>query len=202
MKEDNFAGRAAGWDNPEKLRMTRKFVDEMLLHVTPHAGSKALEIGAGTGLVGLCIEPMVGQVVYEDTSGAMLGVLENKLPENSNAVIFHGEVQEYIQQDIDLVFSCMAFHHIPDIDGLLKHLAAITNPNAVVVVGDLMSEDGSFHNFEPIPHPGFDVAGLSGQFSQAGFLVLTAHQYNILTKESVDGKIREYGQFILVARKK
>lgn len=201
MNEDKFANRAAGWDNPEKIKMTDKFITEMLLHVTPHADARALEIGAGIGLAGLQIAPMVKEIVFEDTSEAMLSVLKQKMPRNIQAEILHGEIFDYHHSDIDLVFSFMAFHHIPDIDKTLHHLANITNPNAIVVVGDLVSEDGSFHNFEPIPQRGFDISDLSERFRNAGFLILTAHPYNTLMRTDENGQTKEYDQFILVAKK-
>lgn len=201
MNEDKFAGRAATWDNPEKIKMTDKFVTEMLLHVTPHADARALEIGAGTGLAGLQIAPMVKEIVFEDTSEAMLAVLKQKITDKIQAEILHGEIFDYKRSDIDLVFSFMAFHHIPDIDKTLQHLATITTPNAIVVVGDLVAEDGSFHNFEPIPQRGFDIAELSEKFRNAGFLILTAHPYSTLIRADENGQTREYDQFILVAKK-
>lgn len=199
---DTFAHRAADWDNPEKIKMTDAFVTEMLRHVTPQPRWKAMEIGAGTGLVGLQIARMVRQIVFEDTSSAMLDVLRLKLSEDSSSEILLGEVTGYSNQDIDLVFSCMAFHHIPDIEKTIQHLATITLPGATVVIGDLMPEDGSFHGFTAIQHRGFDPELLSEQFRQAGFEVLTAHNYNTLLRKQAGGAIVEYGQFMLVARKR
>jgi ubiquinone/menaquinone biosynthesis C-methylase UbiE len=198
---DTFADRAAEWDSPEKTKMTEVFVAEMLQLVNPDKDWKALEIGAGTGLVGMQLLSKVRSMVFEDTSAAMLDVLKGKLDEDSPVEIVQGEVYDYNKQDIDLVFSCMAFHHIPDIERTLRHLAAITNPNATIVVGDLMSEDGSFHRFEPIPHKGFDLELLSNQFVNAGFNVLNAQPYHTLSRERTEGVITDYLQFILVAQK-
>lgn len=198
---DNFADRAADWDNPSKIEMTEKFVKEMLLHITIHPEWKGLEIGAGTGLVGLQIAPKLSAVVFEDTSAAMLDVLKRKLNTQSPHEILYGEVFEYAKQDIDLVFSCMAFHHLPDIEKVLTHLHKITTQNAIVVVGDLLTEDGSFHSFEPIPHKGFDLSELMHQFIDAGFEILAAHPYNTLTRERTPGVLTDYDQFILVAQK-
>jgi len=198
---DNFAHRAAEWDTPQKTKMTEIFVTEMLRKINPISSWKALEIGAGTGLVGLQIANMVDTVVFEDTSAAMLDVLKQKLTENSRVKIVHGEVYDYKEKDIDLIFSCMALHHVPDIDRTLQHLATITNKGAVVVIGDLRTENGSFHRFEPIPHRGFDTDILSEQFKSAGFEVITAETYNILSRERTEGVITDYEQFILVAIK-
>jgi ubiquinone/menaquinone biosynthesis C-methylase UbiE len=199
---DNFAHRAAEWDSPEKTKMTEIFVAEMLQQIRLDKSWKALEVGAGTGLVGMQILSDVGSMVFEDTSAAMLDVLREKLDTESKVEIVHGEVFDYNNQDIDLVFSCMAFHHIPDIDRTLGHLVKITNPNAIIVIGDLVSEDGSFHRFEPIPHRGFDLDILTEQFRKNGFEVLVARPYHILKRERTEGIFTEYTQFMMVAKKK
>jgi len=127
---DTFISKAADWDSPDKINMTKKFVDELILSIKLLPTWKALEIGTGTGLVGLQIEPFVEKVVLEDTSVSMLEVLKQKLNENSKVEILNGEVTDYISQDIDLIFSNMAFHHNTDIEKTLKHLASITKVNA------------------------------------------------------------------------
>jgi Methylase involved in ubiquinone/menaquinone biosynthesis len=197
---DNFAHRAADWDSPEKTKMTKIFVSEMLKHIQLQKKWKAIEIGAGTGLVGLQILPYISQMVFEDTSAAMLDVLKQKLDKEQPVEIVHGEIFEYHKQDIDLAFSCMAFHHLPSIEHTLDHLAKITKPDAYVVVGDLLTEDGSFHHFEPIPHKGFDLDILSEQFRNAGFNVLTTKHYHTLKRERTPGMISDYEQFILIAK--
>lgn len=198
---DSFAAKATNWDSPEKVIMTDKFVAELLCHVTPQPTWKALEIGAGTGLAGLQVEPLVGKVVMEDTSEAMLEVLKQKLDGKRNVEILHGEIYDYTLPDIDLVFSCMAFHHIPDTEKTLHHLATITKTGAWVVIGDLEKEDGSFHGFDPIPHRGFDTALLSRQFESAGFNVILAKTYNTISK-AIDSVTTNYNQFMLVARRR
>jgi len=199
---DHFAHKAADWDQPSKIKMTDKFVEELLLNLDLKSDWKALEIGAGTGLVGLKLLPWLKTVVFEDTSAAMLEVLKSKLKGDEPVALVQGEIFEYQQQDIDLVFSCMAFHHIPDLDKVLLHLASITKKNAYVVIGDLITEDGSFHRFEPIPHQGFDLKELSGEFKTAGFEVKSSYIYDTLKRERIEGKVSDYEQFILIAQKK
>lgn len=198
--DDTFVAKAANWDNPDKINMTKKFLSEMLFNVNPLPSWKAMEIGAGTGLVGLNVEPLVAKVVMVDTSEAMLGVLKEKLNESSKVEILHGEVFDYKKQDIDFVFSAMAFHHLTDVEKTLEQLATITKPGAWVVVGDLVTEDGSFHNFEPIPYCGFDTSILSKQFVQAGFEVKLVKIYNTITRVT-DEKTTSYEQFMLIAKR-
>lgn len=199
--KDTFITKASDWDSPERISMTKKFVDELLMHVSPLSTWKALEIGAGTGLIGLQIEPFVSKVVFEDTSESMLNVLKQKLNDDIKAEILHGEVFEYKQRDIDLIFSSMAFHHITNIEKTLQHLAMITKTGAWVVVGDMETEDGSFHGFEPVPHLGFDTSILSEQFRQNGFDVKSVNIYNTISK-GIDSIIMNYEQFILIAQRK
>jgi len=198
---DTFISKAADWDSPDKIYMTKKFADELIRSINLLPSWKALEIGTGTGLTGLQIEPFVHKVVLEDTSASMLEVLEQKLNENSKVEILNGEVTDYTSQDIDLVFSNMAFHHITDIEKTVKHLASITKANAWVVIGDLVTEDGSFHRFEPIPHRGFDTTILSGHFVQAGFEVKSIKIFNVISR-TVDAVTTLYDQFMLIAQRK
>ena len=198
---DNFAHRASTWDNSSKIDMTDKFLLAMFEKITPQKNWKALEIGAGTGLVGFQVLPSIDCLVFEDTSEAMLEVLMQKLEGDENVEIVHGEIFNYKKQDIDLIFSSMAFHHIPDIEAAISHLYSITKPGASVVIGDIRTEDGSFHRFEPIPHKGFDTAQLSAQFEKAGFNIQSVETYNVLKRERVPGIISEYEQFLLVAQR-
>ena len=198
---DNFAHRAADWDQPSKVEMTKKFVNALLTKIEPQSHWKALEVGAGTGLVGLQIIDKVEKLVFEDTSEAMLEVLKQKPKPENKVEIVHGEVFEYVDRDIDFVFSCMAFHHIPDIEKSLQHLYQITKPEAIIIVGDIRTEDGSFHSFEPIPHKGFDTEQLAAQFAVAGFKVLSTETYNVLKREKTPGVFSEFEQFMLIAKR-
>ena len=199
---DTFAHKAAGWDQPDKIRMSDKFVAELLKHIDLQPHWKGLEIGAGTGLVGLQLLPHLKSCVFVDTSKAMLSILHDKVKDIPNVEILHGEVSEYIPSDINLVFSNMAFHHIEDIEATLQHLHTITKPGARVVVGDLRSEDGSFHHFEAVPHRGFDIDQLADIFHQAGFTVLMTKTYNTLHREVTPGNPRVYELFLLMAERR
>lgn len=197
---DNFKAKAAQWDSPDKIAMTKKFLSEMLFNINPISSWKALELGAGTGLVGLNVEPLVAKVVMVDTSESMLEVLKQKVYNHSKVEVLHGEVFDYKQQDIDFVFSAMAFHHLNDMEKTLQHIATITKPGAWVVVGDLVTEDGSFHNFEPIPYCGFETSVLAKQFVKTGFEVKLVKIYNVITRIT-DEKTTNYEQFMLIAKR-
>lgn len=202
MKTDYFTDRATDWDTPRRIGMATHFVNALLKHIEPKSYWKGMEIGAGTGLVGLQLLQSVKSMVFVDTSVKMLDVLKKKVKGMENVEIVSGEVSDYQVPDIDFVFSNMSFHHIENIPATLEHLYSITQPNAVMAIGDLCSEDGSFHRFDPVPHRGFDTDELSEWVENAGFNVKSVHTYNLLRRERVEGKISEYEQFILVAERK
>lgn len=198
---DYFENKAAEWDKPGKIAMANRFVNELTKHVSIQSDWKALEIGTGTGLVGLQLLPKLKEMVFEDTSEEMLKVLRVKTAEMENVEILCGQVTDYKKSDIDFVFSNMAFHHIENITDVLNHLFQITKNGAIIAIGDLRSEDGSFHRFDPVPHHGFDTEELSEQFKKAGFTVQLAQTYHVLRQEKIPGKMSDYEQFILIAHK-
>jgi ubiquinone/menaquinone biosynthesis C-methylase UbiE len=204
INKDSFAERATTWDeDPKKIEMTKRYVDEVLKHVDVQKDWKMLEIGAGTGLVGIQFLPRIKSMVFEDTSEAMLGVLKQKLSseEKEKSHIFLGEVTELVENGIDFAVSLMVFHHIEDIESVLNHLFLILKPNGVVAIADVRTEDGSFHRFQPIPHKGFDTDALATQFEKAGFSVKSVHTYNTLKREREPGIISDYEQFLIIAKK-
>lgn len=198
---DNFEHRAADWDSPAKIEMTTLFAEELKKNVLLDSQMKVFEVGAGTGLVGLQFYGQVGSIIFEDTSAAMLEVLKGKIRDKENIEILHAEIDGYLKSDIDLIFSCMAFHHIPDIMRAVKQFYAMLKAGGKVVIGDLVTEDGSFHRFEPIPHKGFDLDDLKKKFESVGFKVLKLYVYHTLERERTPGIIGKYDQFILVAEK-
>lgn len=198
---DNFAHRAADWDQPSKIKMATAFISELKKNIRIEPGWRALELGAGTGLAGLQLLPELGSLVAEDTSVAMLEVLQEKLKGNEPVTIVNGEIFEYTSCDIDLLFSVMAFHHLPELEKAIGHIATLVKPGGYVVIGDLMPEDGSFHHFEPIPHKGFDPEMLKMLVEKSGFTVEKHYVYDTLTRERIPGKMSNFDQFILIARK-
>jgi ubiquinone/menaquinone biosynthesis C-methylase UbiE len=198
---DFFKEKAQGWDNPQQIKMAGIFVNELRKNISINKNSKALEIGSGTGLVGLQLLPELGTLVCVEPSEAMLGVLKGKVSAEDNIDFIQGGVQLYTRKDIDLVFSNMAFHHIEDINSVIEHLFTITNKKANIVISDLVSEDGSFHQFKEVPHKGFNTDTFGQKFSNAGFRVIKSYVYNKIVREEMPGQTNSYDQFIMIAEK-
>jgi len=192
---DNFKTKAAEWDSPMKVAMTQKFVSELLKNIKLNKSLKALEVGCGTGLVGLQIINQVKSMVMLDNSSAMLDKLREKLTQQ-NVTIVNGTVEKYTTKDLDFVFSLMAFHHIDNIPSTLEHISSILKPGGDLIIGDLKEEDGSFHGEEKVAHNGFNIEDLAKQMENCDFDVVTVYTYNKLNRGDKD-----FEQFIIVAKK-
>jgi hypothetical protein len=91
----------------------------------------------------------------------------------------------------------MAFHHIPDVDAMLRSIAGCLAPGGWIAIADLETEDGSFHD-ESVPHLGFDPASFLVNMQQAGFKAVSHERVHIMQKPPGG---RSYPIFLAVARK-
>lgn len=195
----------------------------------PLAGKTVLEFGCGTGVLGLRLaEDHAARLLFVDTSPAMLGVLRGKLAQaaeahsqESNATqasvqaskaqqlhaqVFEGELGELpiAQASVDLAVSLMALHHVPNVPGALSGLRALLKPGGLLLVGDLLPEDGGFHagnnHDESACHNGFDPEALRALCLAAGLDVLRLLPFHLVRKPDPTGALREYPLFFLAAK--
>lgn len=202
---DYFKNKASEWDSPMKVEMSVRFVDEMVRNVKFNKSVKAMDLGCGTGLVGLSILNEIKSLIMVDNSKAMIDKLKEKLEviEQKNKAtlkekvkIINGSVDKYTAEDLDVVFSLMAIHHIENIEALFERISKILKPGGILVIGDLYEEDGSFHGEEIVPHNGFNIEALSKQVEECDIDIVATYTYNTIKKND-----RDYDQFIIVAKK-
>jgi ubiquinone/menaquinone biosynthesis C-methylase UbiE len=201
---DNFKHKAADWDTPTKVLMSEKFVETMSKHINFSNSSKVMDFGCGTGLVGLQIVERVNSIIMLDSSKSMTDKLKEKLSVSlqnaeetpNNVTVITGSIEKYNNCDLDVIFSLMALHHIEDIQATMEQFSKIIKPGGVLVIGDLMEEDGSFHGEELVPHNGFNIEMLAKQIENSGLDIVITYPYNSLQKGE-----KKYEQFIIVATK-
>lgn len=169
-----FDERAPAWDTPERTERAKAIARLILETVAPAPDARVLELGAGTGLLGLELLPHVGSVVLADASGGMLDVAEAKIAGGSHpgARTLRHVLTEDAPPDerFDLVVSLMALHHVPDTAAALTRLAEMLEPGGRIAIVDLEAEDGTFHSdpTEPVLH-GFHRDALRAVAETAGF---------------------------------
>ena len=87
-----FDQKAQDWDTPERQEHARTIAESIRAHVPLTRQMRAIDIGAGTGLLGLALAADVGSMVLAEPSAGMLMVAREKLaasgPANVTAVPF------------------------------------------------------------------------------------------------------------------
>lgn len=194
-----FDERALEWDTPERRERAHAAARLIVDTVRPARTARVLELGAGTGLMGLALLPHVGSVVLADASTGMLDMAEAKLATGDHpgarTMRLELTVDPLPREQFDLVTSLMALHHVQDTDAALADLAALVVPGGRVALVDLEAEDGTFHSDpdEPVLH-GFDREDLRRHAEAAGFTEVAFSRAWDLTKNG-----RTYPLFLMTA---
>jgi ubiquinone/menaquinone biosynthesis C-methylase UbiE len=194
-----FDERAPEWDTPERIERAGAVAGLILEAIAPAPDARVLELGAGTGLLGLALLPHVGSVVLADASGGMLDVADAKIAAGDHPgarTLRHVlTVDDLPDERFDLVVSLMALHHVPDTAAALDRIAALLVPGGRIAIVDLEAEDGSFHGdpAEPVLH-GFRRDGLRAIAEAAGFRDVAFRPAWAMTKND-----RAYPLFLVTA---
>ena len=198
-----FDDKAAEWDTPERRDRAHRLADSIRAHVPLNAAMRAIDIGAGTGLLGLDLLADLRSVVLSDPSEGMVEVARTKIEAegivDATAIRFDFPAHEPPPgAPFDLAVSLLALHHVEDTQAMLRSIAAALAPGAWIALIDLDQEDGSFHDPDQpgIHHHGFDGEALVASAQAAGFVDARTRIVHELEKENG----RRYPMFLLTAR--
>jgi len=161
---NRFDIEALTWDDlPRRVELAKAVVKNIAPYLK--GDERVLDVGCGTGLVGLNIAPFVKEVVGIDTSKKMVEKFNQKAKKlNLNALALCKDIFE-VNEKFDVVISSMTIHHIKDIKKLSNKLLEITN---TVFIADLVKEDGTFHSRgnDDVEHFGFSKDELKNYFNK------------------------------------
>ncbi|SBT10766.1 Methyltransferase type 12 [Candidatus Propionivibrio aalborgensis] len=198
-----FDARAKNWDDdPMKTARAQAVADGIQSRVPLTNHMTALEYGCGTGLLSFALQPQLKHITLADSSSGMLAVLQDKIA--ANGIINMRATQLDLTTDplpcdrYILIYSLMTFHHIEDIDKILRDLFSLLVAPGYLCIADLDSEDGSFHGPEFTGHLGFDRNELERKLTHAGFRSVDFTTVFEITKGE---KQTRYPVFLMIARK-
>ncbi|HPA71780.1 MAG TPA: class I SAM-dependent methyltransferase [Spirochaetota bacterium] len=196
-----FDEAARTWDTPPRVEIARAVFGAIRDRGLVGPGTRALDFGAGTGLLTLAISDVAAEVTALDTSGEMLRVLGEKLAAggvtNVRTVRADLSAGGTIGGKFDLVTSSMSLHHVRDTARLLASFHGLLAPGGRIALADLDREDGTFHSDNAgVEHFGFDRAELVRLVEAAGFSDVGCDIIHTVKRER-DGVMRGYDIFLL-----
>ena len=201
----DFDDRARTWDeNPMHMERSVAIAGKMGEMLPLNKQIKALEYGAGTGILSFLLSEKLDQIVMMDNSIEMVKVMGEKiLLRNSNNLfpvkfdLEHG----LPEQKFDLVFSQMVLHHIADVRSVIGKFFNMILPGGYLAIADLYTEDGSFHGEGFDGHLGFDPEKLKIQLLEVGFSNINFEKCYTVNRKSEDGTTKSFPVFLNTASK-
>lgn len=201
-----FDERARDWDTPERIARAAKAADAIRTVVPLRPEHRLVDVGAGTGLLGLALADDVGEVVLSDPSSGMIEVATEKLAAaglRSVRALRHDLLSGPPDGErFDVAVSLLVLHHISDTRAALAAIRDLLVPGGWLALADLDTEDGSFHSAdaEGIFHLGFDRAAVSELAREVGFdAVATRTALVIGEDDGADGG--RFPVFLLTGRR-
>ena len=196
-----FDSRARVWDK-DKIHLERSdaIAIELQRMVPIQHEMKAMEYGAGTGLLSFLLKDMFSEITLMDSSREMIEVCKEKAAyfdtRHITPLWFDLEHADF-EGRFDLIYNQMVLHHVNDIDLIFEKFCTLLNPGGFLAIADLYPEDGSFHGPEVKVHWGFDPQELVAKLKKHGFKTVEFKESFRMKRES--GRV--YPIFLLVAQK-
>ena len=197
-----FDERARTWDTPERRARTEAVADVIRAAIPLTRDVRTIEVGAGTGLLGLALAGDVGELVLADPSSGMLEVAREKLAARDDGRVSAIHLDLLADPPPELPFglavSLLVLHHLPDTAAALRAIRELLRPGGWLALADLETEDGSFHSHdaEGIHHQGFDPDRLAATAADAGFVDVSVSRATVLEKDG-----RQFPLLLLAGRR-
>jgi len=203
----NFDEKATDWDkDPKKVERARVFAKEIALLLEESKNLSGLEFGSGTGLVSFELTDRFSSITLADSSVGMLKVLQQKIDREKISTMKSFLVSPSNKlsslSGFDVIYTLLTLHHIKDVSALFSEFFEILNPGGSLFIGDLITEDGSFHLSDPEfdGHPGFETADLIEMLQSKRFINCRSKVFFEIQREN-NSVVSSYPLFFLSARK-
>jgi SAM-dependent methyltransferase len=203
----NFDEKAKDWDkDPGRVERAAIFASEILKFLGDIKLENALEFGSGTGLVSFCLKDRFHSITLADNSEGMIEVLKDKIKNESIINMKPLCVDIFKEKNIlsgyDILYTLLSLHHIKDLSKIFGLFNSILKPGGYLCIGDLVTEDGSFHYRDPEfdGHKGFDTEEIKKQISSNGFRFESESVFYEIERE-VNFQIKKYPLFLIIAKK-
>ncbi|MEI6122559.1 MAG: class I SAM-dependent methyltransferase [Bacteroidota bacterium] len=203
---NHFDTVAREWDKNLVHAKRTEAIAAALLQMAPmHYAMKALEFGAGTGLLSFALKDHLAEITLMDNSAEMIKVIEEKIAaagiKNMHAVLFDLEKKSYKTKKFDIIYSQMALHHVHNIEDLFARFSNMLLPGGTIAIADLYLEDGTFHDGDFTGHRGFDPDKLFEIYMLSGLKNVSYKPCFVIEKTFADGTSKNFPVFLMTGQK-
>ncbi|MFB6234132.1 MAG: class I SAM-dependent methyltransferase [Halopenitus sp.] len=192
---ERFSAKAAEYDE-SKTDEYHACANLVIEHAAPDADDVVIDLGAGTGAIGLSLAPDADRVVLRDVSAGMLEQAREKIADREldNVETAEGTFREPdYAGPADVVVSNFALHHLSDAEKREAiEVMADFEPERIVL-GDVMffgSPDPAAEFYSPEVDDPSTVGHLVDCFTDAGYAITTVErvhdQIGVLVAERID----------------
>lgn len=203
----NFNEKAKNWDaDPDRTARAIAFAHEIQRTIAGLKIKNALEFGSGTGNVSFQMTGKFESITLADTSEGMLEVLKEKIKagniSNMKPYLINESNPISSLRGFDIIYTLLTLHHIKDLNRVFYEFSLSLNKGGVLFIGDLVTEDGSFHHKDPEfdGYKGFETSWLKNLMIGNG-LELVNEKIFYTIKREYNSVLREYPMFILTGKK-
>jgi tRNA (cmo5U34)-methyltransferase len=205
--KNEFDLKASDWDeNPMHHARSEAIAKELLRLIPLKKEMRAMEYGAGTGILSFLLKDHFDEILMMDSSVEMVNVTFKKIDatgvKNLKPIIFDLEHETYTDSSFDLIFTQMVLHHVNDIENIINKFYKMLNPGGYLAIADLYSEDGSFHGEGFTGHNGFDIDELTSVLNRCGLRVTSAGQCFVINRKIAEKETNQYPVFLITANRK
>ena len=200
-----FDERAADWDkNPMHWDRSVAIAHEILKIVPVKPFFRAMEFGAGTGILSFLLKDHLKEILLIDNSAEMIRLTNEKIAASGAANLqtkfFDLEHSDLNCDKFDLIFTQMVLHHVYDIENIISKFHTMLSPGGYLAIADLYKEDGSFHGEGFNGHLGFDPDSLADILQKKQFNNISHKECFVIKRNVSDSETRDFPVFLITAR--
>lgn len=201
----DFDNKARTWDeNPMHLERSMAIASKMEEALPLTKEMKALEYGAGTGILSFLLLEKLGHITMMDSSSEMVKVMEEKVVHrnatNLSTICFNLE-RESSNEKYHLIYNQMVLHHIKDVQNIFEVFYSMLLPGGSLAIADLYPEDGAFHGEGFDGHLGFDPSQLKEMLLATGYKNVNFEECYQVKRQVPVENARIFPVFLLTASK-